>query len=340
MIRKTISMIANCCFLYWSIFCGSVSQAQILSPPHQPIDAQASAPIRQLLNQNWERGPKTSARSKTAFESAQRFTDDLLVAYTINRIRHKKTSEAKLAAQELTDRHADNLDGWILKTWLNMLTDDFDVALINMRLFKKQIDSQKNLPIATRKLIYKRLGKFIGYLQGPVADQVNDDLRDETIRLLVAGLKPKILKTFNENRDRVLKEHDGLLKQQGKKTQVIVEKAKIDNDAEAAQLKRQNQLLEQTEIKLLPEKQRLSAEASNQIAAIEQQGSQLTQQLNSTSSEIRAIKLELQFLYQDLFLILQQPLEFRQSTFLLQIQIRNAELTLVTLKQSAGLAAT
>ena len=331
MIRTTIFMAASCCVL----FC-STSNAQILSPPPQPIDADASVPIRKLLSQDWERGPKISARSKTTFESAKRFTDDLLVAYTINRIRHKKNSEAKLAAQELTDRHTDNLDGWILKTWLNMLTDDFDVALINMRSLKKQVDAQKKLPVETQKLIYKRLGRFIGYLQGPVADQVNNDLRDETIRVLAAGLKPEILKTFNENRDRVLKQHDELLKEQGKKTQVILDKAKIENDAEVAQLERQNQLLEQTESQLIPEKQRLSTEASKQITAIEQQGSQLTQQLSSTAGEIRAIELNLQFLYQDLFLILQQPPEFRQSTFLLRNQIRNAELTLNTLKQNAG----
>ena len=340
MIRTTILMVAaSCCFLCCTIFFCSISNAQILSPPPQRIDTDGSVPIRQLLNQDWERGPKISARSKTTFESAKRFTDDLLVAYTINRIRHKKTSEAKLAAQELTDRHADNLDGWMLKTWLNMLTDDFDVALINMRSFKKQIVSQKNLPVETQKLIYKRLGKFVGYLQGPVADQVNHDLRDETIKVLAAGLKPEILKTFNENRDRVLKQHDDLLKEQGKKTQVILDKAKIENDAEVAQLERQNQLLEQTESKLLPEKQKLSAEASKQITAIEQQGSQLSQQLSSTVGEIRAIELDLQYLYQDLFLINQQPPEFRQSTFLLRNQIRNAELTLGSLKQNAGVTA-
>lgn len=316
---------------------GSVTNAQILSPPPQPIQTDASVPISRLLNEDWPRDPKIAIRSKTTFESAKQFTDDLLVAYTINRIRHNKTSEAKLAAQELTDRHADNLDGWMLKTWLNMLTDDFDIALINMRSFKKQIASQKNLPEQTQQRIYKRLGRLIGYLQGPVVNRVNNDLLDGTIQELAAELKPEILKVFNENRDLVLKQHDDLLKQQGEKTKVILDKTKIENDAQAAQLDQQNKLLEQTESQLRPEKQKIADQASKQIASIEQQGKLLTQQLNRTASEIRAIEVDLQLMYQDLALILQQPPEFRPSTFYLQNQIRNAELTLVTLRQNAGL---
>ena len=148
-----------CCFL----FCSNCD-AQILSPPVERIAPQASTPIRRLLNEDWERAPKIAVRAKTTFESATQFTDDLLVAYMFNRIRHNQTSEAKLAAQELTDRHADNLDGWMLKTWLNTLTDDFDLALINMRMFKKQIDAQKNLPEQTKQQIYGRLGRLLSLI--------------------------------------------------------------------------------------------------------------------------------------------------------------------------------
>lgn len=331
-VAATFGWAACCCFL----FCSNCD-AQILSPPAKPIEAQASTPIRRLLNEDWERAPKIAVRAKTTFESATQFTDDLLVAYMFNRIRHNQTSEAKLAAQELTDRHADNLDGWMLKTWLNTLTDDFDLALINMRMFKKQIDAQKNLPEQTKQQIYGRLGRLVGYFQGPVADRVNDDLLNGTIRELAAGMQPQILKTFNQNRDRVLKQHDDLLIEQGKKTRVILDKTKLENQAEAAQLDQQNKLLEQTQAQLLPQKQKISADATSQIAAVEQQAYQLQQQLTRLSGEIAATNLDLQLLYQDLALILNQPSEFRQSTFFLRNQIRSAELALSSLRQSARL---
>lgn len=323
---------AACCYL---LLC-SAGDAQILSPPAQPIAPQASTPIRRLLSEDWERGPGVAVRAKTTFESQKQFTDDLLVAYMFNRIRHSQTSEAKLAAQELTDRHTDNLDGWMVKTWLNALTDDFDIALINMRKFKKQIDAQKNLPEQTQRQIYRRLGRLIGYFQGPVADRVNDDLLNDTIGELVVGLKPEILKAFNENRDRVLKRHGDLMVEQGKKTQVLLDKTKLENQAQAAQLDRENKLLEQAEAQLLPQKQKISEDATRQIAAVEQQGYQLNQQLSQLGGEISATQLNLQYLYQDLAQILSQPPEFRRSTFFLRNQIRSAELSLNTLHQNAA----
>ena len=150
-------------------------------------------------------------------------------------------------------------------------------------------------------------------------------------------MQPQILKTFNQNRDRVLKQHDDLLIEQGKKTRVILDKTKLENQAEAAQLDQQNKLLEQTQAQLLPQKQKISADATNQIAAVEQQAYQLQQQLTRLSGEIAATNLDLQLLYQDLALILNQPSEFRQSTFFLRNQIRNAELALSSLRQSARL---
>ena len=329
-VDTTICWAVSCYFL-----CSGV-QAQILSPPVKPIDSQASKPIRRLLKEDWERGPKIAVRSTTTFESERRFTDDLLVAYLFNRIRHNKTGEAKLAAQELTARHSDNLDGWMVKTWLNTLTDDFDIALINMRNFKKQIDAQKNLPEKTLQQIYRRLGRLIGYFQGPVSHRVNDDLLNDTIRELAVGVKPEIIKVFNENRDRVLGQHGDLLAEQGKKTQVILDKTKLENQAAAAQLEKQNQLLEQTGAQLLPQKQKIAEDAKKQIEAVQQQAYQLDQRLSQLGGEISAVELDLQYLYQDLGLILNQPREFRQSTFFLRNQIRSAELSLAALHQNAA----
>ena len=329
-IKATLCWAVSCCVL----FC-STGEAQILSPPAQLIDSQASLPIRRLLNEDWQRGPNKAAQSKSTFESQTQFTDDLLVAYMFNRIRHNQTSEAKLAAQELTDRHADNLDGWMVKTWLNVLTDDFDIALINMRKFKQRIDAQKNLPEKTLQQIYRRLGKLVGYFQGPVAARVNDDLLNDTIREIVAGLKPEVLKIFNENRDRILKQHDDLLVEQRKKTKAILDKVNLENQAQAAQLDQQNKLLEQTESQLVPRKQKISEDATRQLAAVQQQAYQLEQRLSQLSGESAAIQNNLQFLYQDLSLILNQPPEFRQSTFFLRNQIRSAELSLSNVNQSA-----
>lgn len=305
----------------------SNAYSQILSPPPKPLTPEISAPIRTLLTDDWKRAPKNEAASKSTFEKARVFTDDLLVTYTINRIRHNRISEAKLAAQELTVRHPDNLDGWILRTWLNTLTDDFDAALINIRSLKKKFDQTKNLAEPTKQKIYKRLGRLIGYMQGPVSDRVNNDLRDETIQFVTAGVKPELVKLFNGSRNKVLKEYGDLTKSQADKTQVELVKIKASNDAEAVALERQIKLLEQSESQQTAEKQRIRDESARQISAIERQGSSAELEISRINTNLRTTELDLFYLHQDLNFILNQPPGRRFSTFNLQNQIRNAQLS-------------
>ncbi|MFK7766548.1 MAG: hypothetical protein AB8B55_04955 [Mariniblastus sp.] len=312
---------------------------QLLVRPQTKIDAATSGPIRDLLVKDWEKSPTNAAASKTTFAKAGNYNADLLLAYTVNRIQHNKITEARTYAEELTSRFSSNLDGWMLKIWMNTLVNKYDLALINMRSFKQELNQKKDLPIATQNEIYKRLGRLIGYLQGPVVEKVNADILDETVLRLANGIPPEVLKTFNENRDKILKAHDELLNEQGKKTQVELVKVKAENDQAVISLTRENQLLEKKEADLRPEKERLRGDAARAIAALEQQSSSISQQLSSISSDIQSIQFDLQFLYIDLNNILLTPPRYRPSTYFVRNQIRNAELNLVSLRNTgAGLS--
>ena len=335
MSRKLFAILFAIACAYSSVPMPS-AHGQLLDPPKTKIAGANSAPIHGLLKVNWEKSPTNSENSKKLFAEAGNFNADLLVAYTINRVQHNKMKEAKSYAEELTSRFSDNLDGWMLKIWLNTLINKYDLALINMRSFKQQLDQTKDLPLATQNEIYKRLGRLIGYLQGPVADRVNTDILDETILRLANGVPAEVLKTFNENRDQVLKAHDDLLNQQSKKTEAELVKVKAENDQAVITLTRENQLLEKTEADLRPEKERLRAEASRAIGALQQQGSDISQQLSSISADIQSIQYDLQYMYIDLNNILATPPAYRPSTYYIRNQIRNAELNLSSLRNQGA----
>jgi hypothetical protein len=314
----------------------TASGRQLLSPPAAPIDVETSTPIRQLLTEQWERDPVAEAASKDLFRSVQQNNANLLLAYSLNRIQHNRVDDAKSVAEEMTKNFPKNLDGWMLLAWLNTLSDRYDTALINLRSMKKQIDKNDKLSPASELALYKRLGRLIGYMQGPVADRVNDDIMDGTVLQITAGLPPEALKTFHENRNDVLKQFDALLKSQGQKTQVELAKVKIQNDNETIALEREIQLFEQTESQLIPEKQRLRQEATRQISIIEQQAQSLEQQLANISSDIRETEQDLQYMAIDLFNAQNLPPRLRPSLFYLQNQIRNAQLALSALRSNGN----
>ena len=314
----------------------SLNGMQLLSPPAAPIDVVSSVPIQELLSRHWERGPVAESTSKTTFKSADQRSSTLLVAYAINRIQHNRINDSKAVVKELTKTHPKNLDGWMLKTWLNTLSNRYDASLVDMRSMKKQIDKTKDLPPATKLVIYKRLGRLIGYMQGPVADRVNDDIMEGTVLELTAGLAPDVLDAFNENRDKVLKQYEGLLKSQGTKTQVELAKVKIKNDNETIALERSTRLLEQTESQLIPEKQRLRQESTQQVSNLEQQTQTLEQDLAAISDDIWANERDLQYLIIDLNNARLLPPRLRPSLFYLQNQIRNAQITLAALRSNGN----
>ena len=116
---NALTVLACLCFAVIAGQQASLVSAQILSPPPKRLTPEMSRPIRQLLTEDWPRDPKIEERSKQTLANAGQFTDDLLVSFLINRIRHNRIDDAKLIARELTVHHPDNLDGWLFKTWLN-----------------------------------------------------------------------------------------------------------------------------------------------------------------------------------------------------------------------------
>ena len=334
--KQLLTLFAIACVYSISIWPAS---AQIIVPSRTKIDAASSKPIRKLLTTDWDKSPTNASNSKTTFAEAGNYNTDILVAYTINRLQHNKASEAKIYAEELTSRFSKNLDGWMLRIWINALVNNYDLSLLNMRSFKKAMDETKDLPQVTQNKIYKRLGRLVGYFQGPVTKQVNDDILEETILQLANGIPPKVLKTFNESRDKVLKAHDALLNEQGQKTQTELVKVKAENDQEIIALEREYKLLEKTESDLAPRKDKLRADASRTIQGLEQQSSGISQQLSSVSADIQSVQYDLQYLYIDLNNILLAPRNPRRSTFFVRNQIRNAQLNLASLRNSgAGLS--
>lgn len=315
-----------------SMLAESAAGFQLLSPPSSPVDAVSSEPIRLILTTQWERNTTNAAQAKQSFDRASKNNSTLLVAYAVNRLKQNLTRESKIIAEELTTSFPSNLDGWMLNIWFNTLEDNFDVALVNMQSLKQQIDKTKNLPETTKILIYKRLGRLIGYMQGPVASRVNKDVLDGTIIKIADAVSPDVLKTFNESRDTVLKKYDDLLKTQATKTQVELAKVQAENEQKKISLERQNQLLEQTENQLIPEKARIRNAGYQQITTLEQQGSSIQQQLNAISVDIQDTQVNLQFMYADLAALTHPHARQYVSTYGLRNEIRNAQYNLSILR--------
>ena len=96
----------------------------------------------------------------------------VFLAYAVNRLRHNRTREAGEAVSAALSIAPNNLDARLLSIWIKAVRDQYDSAMTEIRAFAKTIQT-RNLPAAQLDNTYRRIGRLLGYLQGPVGEQVN-----------------------------------------------------------------------------------------------------------------------------------------------------------------------
>ncbi len=307
---------------------GRLDAFQWVDPPKVP-DGSTARVIKQFLTSDWERDFDNRSNASQTYTSTSNPGPGVSLAYALNRMQHNQMREAEDVVTQLTKRSPEVIDGWILKSWLNALLDNFERSLIDLRSVKKRLVAKPELTGKQKLEVYRRLGKLIGYMQGPVSDKVDPDLLQQTLVFLANGCSAEELTAFNDSRDSVLTRYEALLESQNQKTQVELEKQQLDDQNLEVTLNRQNQLLEQRQQQLASEKERIRMDGNQRIAELTNQLSPLEQQLVAATDNIAVAQQDLQFLYVDLNNVLATPPRFRTiSPAYLSNQIRLREFDL------------
>ncbi|MEM9942547.1 MAG: hypothetical protein AAF939_13370 [Planctomycetota bacterium] len=319
-------------FLWCCCFALS-SQAQILNPPGE-LNAAVKETSLKLLTDFWNRDIPNQQKSKSLFAETEFKDPTLMLVFLLNRIHHNKAAEALDIAEELTLQYPKAVDGWVVKIWLQALMDRYDLAPVSIRTLKIEIDSA-NLNDQQLKQIYRRLGRLIGYFQGPVRSKVNQQLLEDTTQWVIRGIPNEILAIFEKNRNEVLQQHAELLDDQKERTDKELQKVQAQNEQETININNENQQLSNMESQLIPERQRISTESSAEISRLEQEGQSIELQLNQIASDILFSQQNLSQLYIDWNYLQTIPASQRGGIFFLNQQIRNAELNLAGLRSSS-----
>lgn len=292
-----------------SMFCG---------PTHadDPIDPI----VQRLLVDHWDKNKKNRESSKILFDQSDS-KEQVLMAYTLNRIKHNRLREARTPADELTQRYPANMDGWILRVWLDAVTDNYDRSLISMQLMKREMKKQADLDANHVTDLHLRLARIIGYLQGPVSRKVNAPTLNTVLLQVVDGMTPEQLKQFNDERTRVLNLYDQLAKQNANLQAQETQKEKASAAVETKAIETQNKAIDTRRTQIQPEMARIQTEGDQKISVVESQLSPLQQELAGLASTIGSMEFSLQNAFQER--LFQQSLLFRERDPFVRALIRD-----------------
>ncbi len=313
----------------------TVTAFQFANPPEIKSSSQAML-VRELLDSRWSREGTNELDSRKSYSSSNSPTPVEMLAFVLNRMQHNKSREAIKVAGQLTRRYPTSVDGWMIRAWLSALINDYERSLIDMRSLKQQLTNQPKLTQPQKEIIYQRMGKLVGYLQGPVGDKVNQDILKSTIIFIAAGLPAQTMEEFNKSREDVLTRFEDLAKAQNISVQDQLARQQITDEQTERTLTNQSQILNQSLQQIASEIELVRSEGNQQLSNLDAQRLPLENQLTTLSSQISQASYDLQLLYTDLYYAQQVPPIHRTSIFFLSDQIRRRELELYTMEADAA----
>ena len=268
---------------------------------HAAAQSDSSEIVKKLLVEHWDKN-KTNREVADSLLRQSSGDRGVLLSYSLQRIQQNRKKDAVKSIASLTANYPDDIDGWMLKTWLDTVTDDFDRALLGMLSLKKAVDDPAaKVDDVTKRQVLRRMGRMIGYFSGPVKTKVNDDVLDHAIAGVTAGLAADDLKLVNEQRDRVLAEFEQMTKNRdAKKTEVTV-KAQADANVKKQQLEQANKVLDDQQEKITPQIERLEEQAQQRVTNLRSEITPLESAGARVNVNIANVENNLNFLQFEIF---------------------------------------
>ena len=257
-----------------------------------PLPAEEGKLVKFWLDDVWDNSYENNQKSVKVYEASTPKDSYVNLAYAINRQQHNRAAEAQTAADKAKSIDPNNLDAIVVSIWLEMLRDDFDKALIEMQTFADVVRREKIDPDKL-DFAYRRIGRLLGYVQGPVAGQSNADILASTMKRLNDGLGDRQKKILTEQADAVVAKYEQLLRDLSQKVKKSVKDNEASNIATKDALEKKNVALEAQTDQIQKQLSAVQSEGEQKVSAAAQQLPALQSDLQSVIAEIDHLRSQI-----------------------------------------------
>lgn len=260
----------------------------------KPLPAEEGKLAKFWLEEVWDKGTPNNEKSVRVYEAASPQNSDVVLAYAVNRLQHRRTTEAAVAVEAAKASDPNNIDAVVLSIWLEALQDNFDVALIGMQNFANIVAKTK-MPPQALDVPYRRLGRLLGYLQGPVAGRCNPDIFARSVERLNNGIAKRHQEIVEQESQAVIAKYDQLLKELSQKVHASIQKNAVSDQVKKTALEKQNDVLEAQSEQIQQQRELLQQQAQQEISAISQNLPGLEAELDAAILEIDAVRSQIAY---------------------------------------------
>ena len=269
------------------IACAKFANGQLIEPI--AIPANEKQRVKFWLDQAWKKNLDNRTQSVELYELVPVDSPTVFLAYAVNRFRHNRIREAGEVVDAALSIAPNNLDAQLLSIWVKTVRDQYDSAMTDIRRFARTIQT-RNLPPARLDNTYRRIGRLLGYLQGPVGEQVNQEILREAIRELSVGLAPQHQQLMREEIETLIADFEGRLEHLGKKVEESVKEKEVTKDADRKLINQENTRLQTQSKKIQDRQDKVRDEGEMKIDQAISRLAPLQSELASLEAEIQAAR--------------------------------------------------
>jgi len=302
------------------IVCSTSANSQLIEPIVVP--AQEKQRVKFWLDQAWKKNLANRTQSVELYELVPVDSPIVHVAYAFNRVRHNRVREAGEAVDKALSIAPENLDARLLSIWIKTVRDQYDAAMTDIRSFAKTIQ-RRNIPPAQLDNTYRRIGRLLGYLQGPVGDQVNQEILRQAIGELSVGLSPRHQQLIREEMETVIADFETRLEQLGKKVEQTIKEKDVAKDADRKLINQENTLLQSQSQKIQDKQDKVRDEGELKVDQAISRLQPLQSELASLEAEIQTTRRNTRALQTALFLQRNSPNVSLLQSDVLRFQIQD-----------------
>ena len=268
-----------------------------LTAEDRPIEAAI-----EMLGSTWENRLSLRQQADQLYESADAKEKDLTYAYLLTKIKQNDVRKALQAADALLKIDADHVNGHRAKSWLLLLTRQYDSALVELKNYaaandkaSAELAKEDAAEVAEKMEHVRALGRMIGFFRGPLADHVSESNVDEVERLILDKATDEEKGIFNDQADRVVKHYNDILLKKETTDADLLDEAKVEQAQELKNLKKSAEEIVARRAELIPQIEKLREEAAEVFAMIEAKAIPLQSDLEQLNSDANSIENDIAF---------------------------------------------
>lgn len=293
--------------------------------------------VKNLLTELWSKELSARNQSNQTFAEMDRPSQATVLAFVANRLNDNQPREALAALDQSIHRDPQFLDGLLIRAHLNLRLRNFDQALVDLRSIVRLMDKVE-LNDVQKNAVFYRIGRMVGFLEGPVSHRVNQDLLNRLSNEIPNFAGNQQFLEIRKGVDEVLQIYAQMVEQVDQRFEVEIEAQARVNENLQQNLTEENQNLQQVLTAITDQMAQVRNEANQREAQLSAQFAPIEANLYNLERQMAAAQLDLSFLYTELAIAQSAPVICHITLRLLRDRIRVADLNLLSIRNSFAVA--